>query len=211
MLKRQTLKNGQYKSKGKVFLLPMLGITLYHVNKEINHLIDVNFTQSGFPQIVLIFDNTVDYEPLKADIYMAMNLSTYIDSEYSNNNEEVCMFFDVPLEFRKDFELFVKGQYSQFSEKFKDILVKTYGAGRYQNKNKDIQDVDESTGLPKVGIYDVIYPLKKTKRFIQEQLNTVVEITEVLSPPDPDEEEFKTIEELELYEGRKNIPNNEQA
>ena len=185
------MKSGDdYKNKSRLFLLPMLGIKLLHINKEreIDYLIDVNFLQIGFPQIILIFDN-FDYEPLKEDIYRISNISEYIDCEYSDDDKEVVLFFDVPLKFKKDFELFVKGKYSKFSENYKKVLIEEYKSYRNTGLNK--------FNLPKVSIYDAIYPLESTRRMIADELEQNIElIEEVLDAPNLDKEEFKYIDEL---------------
>lgn len=183
------MKNGdEYINKSKLFLLPMLGIKMFHLSNSMKYLIDVNFMQVGFPQIILIFDN-IDYEPLKEDIYRLVNISEYIDSEYADEDKEVVLFFDVPVKYRSDFELFVKGKYSKFSENYKKELVTTYNDIRSSGVNK--------LGLPKVSVYDAIYPLKSTRKIIADEFNVAVEtIEEVLDPPNLEKEEFKYIEEL---------------
>ncbi len=186
MSKRREQKNGsKYISKSKIFLLPMLECKLHHINDKINYLIDVNFTQTGFPQIVLIFDN-IDYEPLKADAHRLSMLSEYVAAEFGDEDKEIILFFDVPKKWRKDFELFVMGAYSEFSKEYKDLLVGVYG-------NLRSDGFSSTTGLPKVSIYDAIYPLKETKRLFCEILKTDVKIKEVLDPPKLEEEEFKEI------------------
>lgn len=179
-------KSGNYINKSRIFLLPMLDCKLHHINSKTNYLIDVNFCQLGFPQIILIFDN-IDYEPLKADAHRLSMLSEYVAAEYTNDDKEIIMYFDVPLKYRKDFESFVKGWYSEFSREYKDLLIDIYGNDRQTGFSK-------KTGLPNVSIYDAIIPLQETKRLFAEILNVdVKEIKEILDPPDLEEEEFKEI------------------
>jgi hypothetical protein len=116
-------------------------------------------------------------------------LTEYVDAEYGDDGKEISMFFDVPVKYKKDFELFVTGSYSKFSLPYKDLLVKTYGQGR--------ESGIALNGLPKVSIYDAIFPLKETKKLLAQQLNVdVKEINEVLDPPNLEKEEYKLIEEL---------------
>lgn len=200
-LRREINRTLNYKRKTKNFLLPLLETPLIHTNKDTNYLIDVLTVQSGFPQIVTIFDN-IDYEPLSMDIYRLNNNSLYIDSNYDDDNKEVCLFFDIPREYRNDYELYIQGKYSQFSDKYKQLLVKTYGSGR-------LNTYSEITGLPHVSIYDAIYPTDEKRKAIASSLKcSVDDIVEVLSPPDMEFEEYKTIEQLkELYGRRENISN----
>ncbi len=148
-------------------------------------LIDVNFIQIGFPQIVLIFDN-YDYEPLKEDAHRLSMLPEYVAAEFGDEEKEIILYFDVPLAYRKDFELFVKGSYSEFSKEYKDLLVRNYGEVRETG-------FSEVTKLPNVSLYDAIYPLKETRRQFMEILNSDVKIKEILDPPNLEEEEFKEI------------------
>lgn len=190
--RREWLKG--VKKKSKAFLFPMLQTSLIHQNKDINYLIDVSFIQIGFPQIVLVFDN-IDYIPLKEDIHRLSMHHCYIDVEYGDDDKEVCMFFDVPVEFKKDFELFTQGRYSQFSDKYKKVLTNIYTTKRDSG-------VSPSTMLPNVSMYDVLYPTNDLKKLMAKQLSTnnhIVDwtmINEVLDPPNIELEEFKTIEEL---------------
>lgn len=192
--RREWVNKLNYKRKSKPFLLPMLKTRLYHQNKTVDYLISVNFVQLGFPQIVLVFDN-VDYVPLKEDIHRLSMHHCYIDVEYGDEDKEVIMFFDIPKEYKKDFELFKKGAYSKFSDEYKKLLVGTYGNVREKG-------ISPKTGLPNINIYDAIYPTDDLRKLIAKQLSTntgVVDwklIDEVLDPPIIELEEFKTIEEL---------------
>jgi len=191
MSKRRKIKSGStYKNKSRIFLLPMLDLDVMHSNDKHDFLIDVNIIQEGFPQVVLIFEN-VDYEPLKEDIYRLSNSPYYVDSEFADEDKEVCMFFDIPKEYRKDFEKFTQGKYSQFSVRFKDRLIKEYGTARSQG-------INETNNLPAVSLYDVICPTLETRQLMKDQLGVSVhvsQIKEVLDPPNLDLEEYKSIEE----------------
>jgi len=188
--RREINKELKYKRKSKVFLLPLLQTPLLHINNEVNYLIDVLIVQEGFPQIVVIFDN-VDYEPLKMDIYKLQNCPEYIDAVFDDSDKEVVMFFDIPKDYREDFELFTQGKYSRFSHKYKEMLTKKYGESRMLSFSSE-------TKLPNVSIYDAIYPTQERKEALSSALKCdIKEINdEVLSPPEVELEEYKTIEEL---------------
>ncbi len=192
--RRLWLKNIDYIKKSKRFLIPMLNTALYHKTKDLDYLIDVSFIQMGFPQIVVVFDN-VDYIPLKEDVHRLSMSPCYVDMEYGDEEKELIMFFDVPKEFKKDFELYVQGHYSQFSEQYKSLLVKSYGSAREKG-------ISPKTELPNVNIYDAIYPTDDLKKLMAKQLSTpnyIIDwknINEVLDPPNIEYEEFKLIEEL---------------
>lgn len=190
--RKEWLNKIDYKKKCKIFLLPMLHTSLYHNNNA--YLIDVSLIQMGFPQIVLSFDN-VDDIPLKEDIHRLSMVSEYVDSEYGDEDKEINMFFDVPIIYKKDLELFTQGLYSQFSEKYKELLILKHGT-------KKGSGVSPITLLPNVEIYDVIYPTDDLKKLMAKQLSTPNHqinwrnINEVLDPPKIELEEFKLIEEL---------------
>lgn len=172
----------------------MLESSLTHQNDNTNYLIDVSFVQIGFPQLVLIFDN-IDYTPLKEDIHRLSMKHCYVDSEYADDDKEICMFFDIPKEYKKDFELFTRGRYSEFSDKYKNVLCNIYGTKREKG-------ISAKTGLPNVNMFDVIYPTDELRKLMGKQLNVNWRlIKEVLDPPNIELEEFKTIEEL--YEEHK--------
>lgn len=187
--RREVLKNNNCQKQSKHFLLPMIEVKLYHQSNTTNHLIDVCYLERGFPQIVLIFDN-IDYEPLKMDIFKLQNNYSFIDCCYGDDIKEVCLFFEIPKEFRKDFELFKLGRYSEFSDKYKDILITTYG------KNQAI-GYSETTGLPNVSMFDILYPTELKKKALAEVLGVKYElIKEVMDPPNPDCEIYKEIKEF---------------
>jgi hypothetical protein len=193
--RKEWLNKIDYKKKCKMFLLPMLNTSLYHNNVDgVNYLIDVSLVQMGFPQMVVTFDN-VDYIPLKEDIHRLSMSSEYVDSEYGDDEKEVNMFFDVPKIYKKDFELFTQGLYSQFSVGYKELLERVHGSKRNNG-------ISPETSLPNVNIYDVIYPTDDLKKLMAKQLSTAnhhvdwKNINEVLDPPKIELEEFKLVEEL---------------
>ena len=191
--RREWLKSIEYNKKCKVFLLPMLnGASLYHINDKVNYLIDVSLIQMGFPQIVLSFDN-VDDVPLREDIFRLSMIPEYVDSEYGDDNKEVNMFFDVPKQYKKDFEFFTQGMYSKFSDGYKEALIRVHGSTRNTG-------VNPRTELPLVNLYDVVYPTDELKKLMAKQLSTPnlilnwKEINEVLAPPNIELEEFNLLE-----------------
>lgn len=183
MSTRRALQKSGYKNKSKYFLPLMLNLKMY----DKKHLIDVNFIQRGFPQVVLIFDNS-DSQLLKEDIHRISMSPYFVTAEYGDDDKEVAVFFDVPNDQRDNFELFVKGKYSKFSKKFKEKVVKEYGMYREEGVN--------DKGLPKVSPYDVVSPSDELLAKFQEYLDIDMEIEEVLDAPSLKEEEFKEIEEL---------------
>lgn len=199
-LRREINNKIEYKNKSKNFLLPMLEVKLSD-----KYLLDVGFIQGGFPQIVIIFEN-VDHETLKMDIYKLQNMYLYVDACYDDDDKEVCLFFDVPKEYLDDFDLFVQGKYSKFSEKFKQLLIRKFG-------NKRATGINPKNGLPTISMQSALYPVDSERRALANSLGVKLEyITEVLDPPNFKYEEYKSIEELKkLYERREDISSVEEV
>jgi len=175
----------KYKKKAKIFVLSMLGIPPVQYEP---YIIDCNIIIEGFPKIVVIFDN-FDDEPLKMLIYKLQSDYLFVDCEYGDDDKEVIMYFDVPKEFKKDFECFIKGSYSKFSEAYKKRLITYFG-----------KTTCEDWGL--VSMYDTIYPKPHKQEQIAEKYGAKLEdIKELISSPDLEHEIYRTIEELkEVYD-----------
>lgn len=189
------------KRRTKQFIVPMLEIPLMHVSKGKSYVIDVCVTTVGYPQVVYIFDN-IDNEPLKMDIYRLQNHHDFVSIDYGDSEREVLVFMNIPLEYRHDFDTFVKGKYTRFSEKYKKLLIEKYSEDRHTGFNK----VD---GLPNLSMKDVIDPEDDTRMRLARSLSSpgsIVswrELIEVLDAPDMKYETFRTVEELEEEYGIK--------
>jgi hypothetical protein len=183
--RREINKLIQYKKKAKNFILPMLGIPISQYEP---YIIDCNIIVEGFPKIVVIFDN-VDDEPLKMLIYRLQSEYLFLDCEYDDDDREAVLFFDVPKEFKGDFELFIKGSYSKFSDVYKNRLIKYFG-----------KVTCEDWGL--VTMWDTIHPREHKRNQIAEKYGVEADqIIELISSPDLEHEIYKTIEELkEIYD-----------
>jgi hypothetical protein len=191
--RRQWNKLITYKKKAKNFILPMIGIPIVQYDP---YIIDCNIIIDGFPKIVVIFDN-IDDEPLKMLIYKLQSDYLFMDCEYGDDNKEIVLYFDVPKEFKSDFEKFIKGSYSEFSDEYKNRLTSYFG-----------KETCEDWGL--VTMWDTIYPKDNKKDQIAEKYGVdVKQIKELISSPDLEYEIYKTIEELnEIYDRRgKDISN----
>jgi hypothetical protein len=166
----------------------MFGIKLYHINNKINYLIETCFTIEDNPKVVLIFDN-IDYDPLKEDVWRITNLPEFIDSEFGDDEKEFIIWLSIPEEYLLDFKLFKEGRYSKFSDKYKEVLIKSYTSKRGEGFSR-------KSGLPNVSVYDAINPNKELRDAMAEHLNTKEKIVEVLDAPKLEEEEFKNVSEI---------------
>ena len=198
--RREVNKSSTYKPRAKNFILPMLDIKLIHIGVDhetqepINYFIGM-FLAKEASQVVMVMDN-IDYEPLKMDIYKLQNNPYYVDSKYDDEDKEVCLLFDIPKEYLNDYKLFKQGKYSKFSDKYKALLEKTYGGEETRMKT-----FSKTTGLPDVSMYDAIHPSEERITALTKELMFNDRVEEVLSPPDIEQETYKTIQELKgIYE-----------
>lgn len=165
-----------------------------HIGGGKNYFMDLGFTMEGFPQIVYVFDH-IDYEPLATDIYKLQSHSSFVDIDYADNEKEVVVYLDVPIEFRRDFDKFIQGKYSEFSDRYKELLTKRYGDGRQEG-------INTKNGLPNISVYDMINPEPDQKKLLASCLSSAGstvnwrDLKEIASPPDTEAERFRTIEEL---------------
>lgn len=172
-----------------------------HISEGKNYFIDLGFTTVGYPQIVYVFDN-IDYEPLKMDIYKLQVHSEFADIAYGDDCKEIIVYMNVPKKFRTDFDKFLQGKYSEFSEEYKQLLVKKYGEGRQTG-------INPKNKLPNVSVYDAICPGVDQIKLLADCLSARGsrvdwrDIKEIVSSIDIDVEKFKTIEELEEEYGIK--------
>lgn len=185
--RREICKTIDYKGKAKNFILPMLGVPISQFSP---YMIDCNIINEGFPKIVVIFDN-IDDEPLKMLIYKLQSDYLFLDCEYDDDDKEVVMFFDIPKEFKKDFEAFVGGKYSKFSEDYKKRLTLYFG-----------KKTCEEAGL--VTMWDTINPTDKKRQEIADKYDISIDsIKELISIPNLEHEIYRTIEELKGFYGDK--------
>lgn len=179
--RREWIGSLNYKKQAKNFVLPMLDIKIAEYGP---YLIDCCVEMGGFPQIVIILDNS-ESEQLKMLVYKLQLFYSYLDSDFDDDQKEIVMKFDVPVEYKKDFEHFLSGSYSKFSDLYKNKLIKLYGR-------------ETCAEFAKFSMFDVIHPTEKKRKERAESLNhnEWQDIKEVLSKPDLEFEEYKKIEEL---------------
>tara|TARA_E500000318_G_C3412746_1_gene154251 strand:- start:68 stop:583 length:516 start_codon:yes stop_codon:yes gene_type:complete len=109
------------KNKSSVFLIPMLGGTqkLFFYNSL---FLDAYCYKEGYGEcLILKYIDSEDqlFEKFKLAVQkFRMYLSTFYDDDY------VYFMFDIPRKYISDYNLFMKGKYSEFSIELKDSILR---------------------------------------------------------------------------------------
>lgn len=198
-LRRQIIKEkfGNSKTKTGWYLLPVLGHIpflkpkgLYLREQLGEHLIDIYvIDDKDSPKLVLIFDlmdedDDFIFEKLQMD-------HTFIEANEDKDSGEMWFIHNIPNEFKKDYQKFKEGKYSEFSGKLTDRLMNAHGKIKAEGFTK--------LGLPAVSIFESLFPDQNQdkKKILAEHLDVNVNlIEELLSIPDMKFESFKSIKEL---------------
>ena len=166
------------------FLLPIIGYpkeyyTKYFINSYI--IPDKQF------KLAIVFENVED-EALEVQLYRLNNYFNFRETYLDDDDKERVVIVDLDDIWKDDYNKFLEGSYSKFSKKLKDTLVKIHG--------RVVATGTNDYGLPRVSMYDVIYPSKEKLENLEKVLVTTLEKREVYDSPDLDREIYRTIEEL---------------
>jgi len=105
------------------FLLPIFFSKKDQLTEKFlnTYIIDINNIDTGnTPKLYILFEE----EPFKDD---------RITSSYTNK-DGIMYVYNIPEDYHKDYEHFMDSQYSQFSIKLKERIMKFYGEESYQYK-----------------------------------------------------------------------------
>lgn len=191
-------KNKELRVKKKALLcvLPMLSLSYNPSFGEWgDSLIDVNICDKEI-NIILVFDNKHEDDDFAELIHKVMMNSDYIDSDYIDEETVIKCNFKVPKEYVEDFYRFTNGEYSQFSNKYKEKLMKLY--------------TKERSSTPDTYLWmDALEPLDEHKKYIKDKYGFGghwSEIKEVWSAPKIEHERFYSLKELnDIYNKLKEI------
>lgn len=187
---------GNKKNLSRAFILPMVGINYKTLpNNFINSYITTN------DEIIIVFDKTYEYNEIFYRFFehCKSNIKNY--KNYEEESDEIALMFDIPQVFKEEFEIFLLGKYSKFSEDYKRIICNFFGS----KSIKDLRTVTE---------YNVIYPEDFKRKQIANWLSvdkSIVDwksIVEVIDKPDLSREMYKPInillaQQLQIEEGKK--------
>jgi len=187
----QWLENNGYYKDGSInhtlstkFLLPLVGITEMDIEKlHEKLLINVHF---------FINEEKIKIVVVLNDKFCDQSVSKFVDSQFLNENFEsivitndYLLIYILPQHFKDDFDLFIEGKYSQTSEAYKSILVRTYR-----------KTLDPTSFLPT--IYECLYPTDEKRKLWAAHLDEDYTLfKEVYKAPKKMYEHFYTSDELE--------------
>jgi hypothetical protein len=166
-------------TKSASFLLPLTMLPINTFDKFLNVYCRCDFDKDNsdykYRRIYVVFRSKDLTEKLDLEITRISTFHKRIEID------EFFIYVYVPRpEYYDDYDKFIKGKYSKFSERYKKLLTVEYG------KYKKGESV-------KTKIYKVIYPTKTEIDSLSKLLNVENKdlIEEVMSKPDLYEETFK--------------------
>lgn len=162
------------------FLLPTIG----YCEKEFkDNLINVHIGEDFNEPILYII---IDYDPNMDESFNRLKSNNiYQDHIFSECKTEVIIKFKIPIKYHNIFNKYINGNYSGFTNEYKQILTKLYG-------NK----VNQDGRL--VSVYDIIYPRTEKLKQIANNLDVDISVLprEVFDKPDLDYEIYKPLQQL---------------
>lgn len=196
--RRQLIRQKKLKStKTTQFLLPILGFQLSSYPNQFISSYIIHSREAELPKIVVTFENISDkhedFEIFKMHIYKMQNIPEFRDdlSTYDDEDKELVLVFDLKKEFIKDYELFIQGKYSKFSDKLKDLLIKVYGKGQAPGH--------------KASMFDTLYPKDEKRKLLADHIgyDDYTKLEEVLDSPDLNFEVYRSTKEFIDYHENK--------
>lgn len=156
-------------NKSAYFILPLIGIRISQLENFINSYLyyDLNefIGKSGNKKYVYI------------NLHLENNIledNKYFASKEITNINTIIYKFNFPERLYKDYNYFVEGKYSEFSETAKRILC-NYSSGKQINKNSQM--------------YGILYKTETRRAYIEELVGEKLPINaELLSIPDLEKE-----------------------
>lgn len=133
-------------------------------------------------KIVLVFEKSDNNVKFNKFLEFSNDNNDYI--KYEEDIDEILMYFDIPVEFSNDYQLFLQGSYSKFSEMYKNVLCMIHGKNSFKETHL-------------VSVYNTIYPQEFKRKQLAEHLGVDhTMINEVFDRPELEEEQFVPLLEL---------------
>lgn len=183
-MNRRVQIQGYEKNYSRMFLLPMVGLNY--------KLLPSNFVNSYILddyKVVVVYDTTEELDSFFNDHIVTIKTYNNYLIHIEPLDDELVLYFQVPDHYKEDYDKFLRGEYSKFSNDYKTLLTIAYG--RKSRKTDHL-----------VTEYDVIIPLDFKRKQIASYLSTdnsevnYQDIKEVWSKPDLDKEKFIAIDQL---------------
>lgn len=160
-----------------MFVLPMCSI---NYKSFPNNFINCYINDSD--EIIAVFNIPEIPELFKEFLSYIEDNKNY--TKYEEDIDEISLYFTIPNECKENYNLFLKGKYSKFTESYKQLLCEYYGR------------ISRRTDY-KVNLINVIYPEKFKKQQIADNLGVNISlIEETLDRPDLTKEIYKSINQL---------------
>jgi len=145
-------------NKSFLFILPFLGLTIRNSPDPIlNYCSGVYIGDASDSElqnkILILFEDIRD--PLSDDIENTFTKNEWYRGQYVPKEGYVMYMFEVPDSYKKDYDHFMNGRYSQFSESLKRAIVK------YHCKKLDVNSP----------IYGVLYKTEQRREYLEKLLS----------------------------------------
>lgn len=185
---RGYIKNGKIThTRSTKFLLPLVGITEMDIEKiDKNLLINVHYLIKEKEIKIIVVLKLDEFNERLEYFVKLQNLNENFSKDFVNTmiDNDYLIIYNLPEQFREDFNLFIEGKYSKMSKEYKDIIIRVYG------DQVDLKDY-------KPYISEVLYPTDIKRQLIAEYYNVDIKyVDEVSAKPNKEHEAFHTIEEL---------------
>ena len=189
-LRKKIIKDNEISpTKCGLFLLPTIDFANRPISKaDCIGLIDVYISDKK-AQLISVYKN-IDTEVINMQIYKLTNHYSFID--HGEEEDELYVVNEIPKKFIKDYNLFLNGKYSEFSDELKDRLSKingktTFKVGGGLNKK----------GLPGLTVYDMINPSEEKRKELADILGVDVKLVkEVYNPPNLENEIYLKLDKF---------------
>ena len=184
------LENNGYTNNGVVnntktttFLMPLIGISELSIKFLHPKMLINAHIKSKEDKLIYIILNKLDSPEESKDYVLLQNLNEHF-VDYVEEEQEYILIYKLPEHFNEDYELILKGKYSQTSISYKEIMLRVYG-------------IQNNLANHLSTVHDVLYPTDSKRQQYADFLNVeVMLIEEVCSRPKLQYEIFKTIEQL---------------
>ncbi len=165
------------------FLMPLVGISEYSI-EHIQHSLLINaHIKDKEDKLICVVINKLDFPEQSRDYVLIQDLNEHF-VDCIEEDQEYILIYRIPEHFHEDYELILKGKYSQTSVAYKEVLLRVHG-------------VQTNTENHLGTVSDVLYPTDIKRQQYADFLHVnVALIDEVCSRPRLPYELFQTIEQL---------------
>jgi len=168
-----------------IFLLPMIGYDRLFYSDE---LISAYIIDDDKPKLAIVFENS-DTVELQRCIEILGRNREFISMDYDDDNKEVVLIMNIPKYYMIDYNMFIIGRYSKFSNAYKELLLDVHG--RKTGNGECIMMVD------------ALHPDLKARKYKADKMGCNPDDLpngEVMSVPTISEEQYNKANQLKQVE-----------